>query len=126
MYAKNITTQMWNPRKNKGIAKLCQDAYTAENNRRAGGVHFIHVKGHSKDKGNDKADERVQWGKDSGPYCRFRSDGSSQGDYINSPLPSPMESPGDGGNDELDNVIRIEVTTILMPSWATRVAIEKV
>eukprot|EP01047_Picozoa_sp_COSAG01_P105812 COSAG01_NODE_34983_length_539_cov_0.636364_1_plen_153_part_10 len=93
MYAKNITTQVWNPRKNKGIAKLCQDAYTAENIRRAGGVHFIHVKGHSKDKGNDKADERVQWGKDSGPYCRFRNDGSSQGDYINSPLPSPMESP---------------------------------
>ncbi len=25
-----------------------------------------------------------------------------------------------------DNVIRTEVTTILMPSWATRVAIEKV
>ena len=45
--------------KNKGIAKLCQDAYTAENIRRAGGVHFIHVKGHSEDKGNDKADERV-------------------------------------------------------------------
>ena len=88
MYAKNIVTKVWKARANKGIAKLCQDALTAENERRQGGVHFVHVKGHSEDKGNDKADERVQWGKVTGPFCRFRSDGSSQGDYINSPYPS--------------------------------------
>ena len=100
MYAKNITTKVWNARANKGIAKLCQDALTAENERRQGGVHFVHVKGHSEDKGNDKADERVQWGKVAGPYCRFRSNGTSQGDYVNSPRPtiskhgvSPFSSP---------------------------------
>ena len=100
MYAKNITTKVWNAKANKGIAKLCQDALTAENERRQGGVHFVHVKGHSEDKGNDKADERVQWGKVTGPFCRFRSDGTSQGDYINSPYPStskhgisPLSSP---------------------------------
>ena len=82
------TTKVWNARANKGIAKLCQDALTAENERRQGGVHFVHVKGHSEDKGNDKADERVQWGKVAGPYCRFRSNGTSQGDYVNSPRPS--------------------------------------
>ena len=30
-------------------------------------VHWVHVKGHSPDGGNDKADERVQWGKEAGP-----------------------------------------------------------
>ena len=88
MCAKNITTKVWNPRKNKGIAKQCQDALSVEHERRTGGVHFVHVKGHSEDKGNDKADDRVQWGKEDGPYCRFRSDGSFEGDYINSPKPS--------------------------------------
>ena len=70
------------------------------NRKPQGGVHFVHVKGHSEDKGNDKADERVQWGKVTGPFCRFRSDGTSQGDYINSPYQStskhgisPLSSP---------------------------------
>ena len=70
MYAKNITTKVWNPRKNKGIAKQCQDALSVEHERRTGGVHFVHVKGHSEDKGNDKADDRVQWGKADGSYSR--------------------------------------------------------
>jgi hypothetical protein len=30
----------------------------------------VHVKGHSADGGNDRADELVQWGKTGGPYCR--------------------------------------------------------
>ena len=48
----------WNARKNKGIAKLCQNALMAENERRPGGVHFVHLKGHSEDKGNDKAENQ--------------------------------------------------------------------
>ena len=31
----------------------------------------MHVKGHSDNEGNDWANERVQWGKDGGPYRRF-------------------------------------------------------
>jgi hypothetical protein len=38
-------------------------------------VHFVHVKGHSGNEGNDCADERVQWGKDGGSYSRFRKGG---------------------------------------------------
>ena len=37
------------------------------------------------DIGTDKADARVQWGKELGPYCRFRSNGSSEGDQPHTP-----------------------------------------
>ena len=87
MYARNVTSGVWKPKKNKGIGSLCFEAFTAENKRRAGGVTFIHVKGHSDDIGNDHADDRVQWGKADGPYCRFRSDGSHEGDHLDSPHP---------------------------------------
>ena len=63
MYAANITRGVWKPKSNKGIANLCIDALKRENERRKGGIHFIHVKGHSNNAGNDKADDRVQWGK---------------------------------------------------------------
>jgi len=50
---------------------------------------MIHVKGHSDQIGNEKADERVQWGKESGPYCRFRLDGTTEGDNIFEPRALP-------------------------------------
>ena len=88
MYAHNITRGIWRPKTNKDIASLCNEAFKRENERRKGGVIFIHVKGHSDNKGNDKADERVQWGKETGPYCRFRTDGSTEGEYIDHPRPT--------------------------------------
>ena len=44
-------------------------------------VHWVHIKGHSSDGGNDRADELVQWGKSRGPYCRIR-EGGSEGDSL--------------------------------------------
>ena len=38
-----------------------------------------HVKGHSGDGGNDRADV-VQWGKEEGPYARLRALGAGEGD----------------------------------------------
>ena len=47
--------------------------------RRHGSVSFVHVKGHSDDPGNERADELVQWGKGKGPtkqqYKRLDIDG---------------------------------------------------
>ena len=80
MYAANITSGLWKPKTNKGIASLCHEHFLAESERRKGGVHLIHIKGHSDQLGNEKADERVQWGKENGPYCRFRLDGTSEGE----------------------------------------------
>ena len=87
MYACNVTRGLWKPKKNTGIAALCFEAFKEENARRSGGVAFIHVKGHSNDPGNDKADDRVQWGKVEGPYCRFAVDGTFEGDYMDQPRP---------------------------------------
>ena len=43
-------------------------------------IEFVHVKGHSGDPGNDRADELVQWGKlESSEYARFREDGTGEG-----------------------------------------------
>jgi hypothetical protein len=41
----------------------------------------VHVKGHSADGGNDRADELVQWGKTGGPYCQVRGCGQSEARY---------------------------------------------
>ena len=38
-------------------------------------VHCVHVKGHSADGANDRADKLVQWGKTGEPYCRVREGG---------------------------------------------------
>ena len=48
----------------------CKGLLAAENERRKGGVCFVHVRGHSDDNGNDRADALVQWGKEDGPYAR--------------------------------------------------------
>ena len=35
-------------------------------------VSFVHVRGHSSDEGNDRADALVQWGKQQRGYARLR------------------------------------------------------
>ena len=47
--------------------------------RRRATVDFIHVKGHSADAGNNRADELVQKGKGPGPHSRLRLNGSGEG-----------------------------------------------
>ena len=47
MYACNVTSGVWKPKKNKSISARCYDAFCEENKRRKGGIVFIHVKGHS-------------------------------------------------------------------------------
>ena len=79
-WAANMTQGMWNP-KEKGIKECvtwCKGLLAAENERRAGGVCFVHVRGHYDDNGNDRADALVQWGKGAAPYARGR-EGAGEG-----------------------------------------------
>ena len=43
--------------------------------RRSNDVRLIHVKGHSADGGNDRADELGWWGKEGPPFCQLRLGG---------------------------------------------------
>ena len=71
-YAAKCTEGIYKPKKNLVLAQLCQRLYSEECERRGSKVRFIHVKGHSGDRWNDRADELVQWGKEEGPYSRLR------------------------------------------------------
>ena len=71
-YAARITQGIYRPKKNAELSRICQRLLKEEAKRRAGGVKFIHVRGHSDDVGNDRADLLVQWGKEEGPYSRLR------------------------------------------------------
>jgi ribonuclease HI len=61
-YAAKITQGIFKAHKNVILAGRCQQLFRAESTRRVGGVAFAHVKGHSGDKWNDRADELVQRG----------------------------------------------------------------
>eukprot|EP01052_Picozoa_sp_SAG31_P021412 SAG31_NODE_1655_length_7621_cov_3.211912_1_plen_380_part_00 len=77
-YAANIATGRWKANANEALAAWVR-RLLVEVEATGRVVHWVHVKGHSADGGNDAADERVQWGKESGPYARLRN-GGGEGD----------------------------------------------
>ena len=40
---------------------------------------FVHVRGHTREEGNERADRLVQWGKTAGPYTRLSRGGAREG-----------------------------------------------
>ena len=40
---------------------------------------FVHVRGHTGEEGNERADRLVQWGKTAGPYSRLARSGAGEG-----------------------------------------------
>eukprot|EP01050_Picozoa_sp_SAG11_P035497 SAG11_NODE_13046_length_672_cov_1.797557_1_plen_129_part_01 len=79
-YAANMVSGRWEPNANIALVmwarKLLKEVEMTGQT-----VHWVHVKGHSKDGGNERADELVQWGKGDGPYCRLR-DGGGEGESL--------------------------------------------
>jgi ribonuclease HI len=73
MYAANVVEGNWKARTN--IDAVGRSAALLEEVRWSNDVHLIHVKGHSADGGNDRADELAWWGKEGPPFCRLRPRG---------------------------------------------------
>eukprot|EP01050_Picozoa_sp_SAG11_P002236 SAG11_NODE_110_length_16199_cov_18.081180_1_plen_282_part_00 len=74
-YAANMITGRWQPNKNIALISWAWRLLKEVTEDKGRQIHWVHVKGHSEDGGNDRADELVQWGKIEGPYCRLRAGG---------------------------------------------------
>jgi hypothetical protein len=69
-----MVTGRWQPNANVALVEWARNLL-ADVEATGRTVHWVHVKGHSADGGNDRVDELVQWGKTDGPYCRVREGG---------------------------------------------------
>ena len=70
-------------------------------------VHFIHVRGHSSDDGNDRADALVQWGKKKPDRSRLREHSpSGQEEIIIITREGPIESDGTYGRLAMEEQAR--------------------
>ena len=77
-YAANMVAGRWQPNTNVNVVQWARGLLAQVEQKRK--VHWVHVRGHSGDGGNDRADELVQWGKRRGPYARLRALGEGEGD----------------------------------------------
>ena len=77
LYAGNQLEGFWRVNCNKDLIDLGKDLLRQVREKRT--VTFVHVKGHSEDGGNDRADLLVQWGKSDGPFSRMCVAGDGEG-----------------------------------------------
>ena len=79
-YPVNMVAMRWQRNTNTNVVQWARGLLAQVEKSRT--VHWVHVKGHSGDGGNDHADELVQWGKEEGPYARLRTlhVGAGEGD----------------------------------------------
>ena len=69
-------------------------------------MHFIHVRGHSSDDGNDRADALVQWGKKKPDRSRLREHSPSWQEEIIITREGPIESDGTYGRLAMEEQAR--------------------
>ena len=58
-HAANMVAWRWQPNTNTNVVQWARGLLAQVEKNRT--VHWVHVKGHSGDEGNDRADELVQW-----------------------------------------------------------------
>ena len=88
LYAGNAVQKLIKCTKNKALVAWGTELLAKVRTRRT--VAFVHVKGHSTDGGNERADELTWWAREAGPYVRVTEDvrggfGGMEGD-CNSPF----------------------------------------
>ena len=80
-YSTNMATGRWEAASNVALVAWVRKL-VAEVEKSGWMVHWAHANGQSADGGNNKEDERVQWGKEAGPYARLRKrDGEGDSRY---------------------------------------------
>ena len=85
-YAMGVAEGLIDAKSNLEAAVLVQELL--QQVRRQQCLTFCHVKGHSTDGGNDRADELVWWGKEAGgPFCRITLEGQGEGEGRDRPEP---------------------------------------
>ena len=89
LYDANMIDGVWNAEnsKNKDLVMLGRRLLETVRKQRA--VPFVHIKGHSADGGNDRAELLVQWGKIDGSYCRILEVGGVEGPVITAVVTKP-------------------------------------
>ena len=89
LYAANMIEGVWNAEnsKNRDLVMLGRRLLAEVRKKRT--VTFVHIKGHSADGGNDRADLLVQWGKTAGPYSRILEVGGVEGPGITAVVTEP-------------------------------------
>ena len=98
-YAANMATGRWKAASNVALVEWVRKLL-AEVEESGRTVHWVHVKGHSADGGNDKADERVQWGKEAGPYARLREGGTEGESRYGAATRTALSGDAGGGREE--------------------------
>ena len=107
LYAGNEIEGCWAANANVDLITYGQEVLKRVRQTRS--VTFIHVKGHSSDVGNDRADELVQWGKSDGPFTRLGR-GISEGPGLTGPVmdgpvranaEQPPGAAADGADDDM-------------------------
>ena len=106
-WAANMTQGKWTVKKRavKEIVAWAQELLAEVRTKR--NVHFIHVRGHSSDDGNDRADALVQWGKKKPDRSRLREHRPSwQEEIIIITREGPIESDGTYGRLAMEEQAR--------------------
>ena len=106
-WAANMTQGKWTVKKRavKEIVAWAQELLAEVRTTR--NVHFIHVRGHSSDDGNDRADALVQWGKKKPDRSRLREHSpSGQEEIIIIKREGPIESDGTYGRLAMEEQAR--------------------
>ena len=112
VYAANQTEGWWKKKANIELIATAQQLLAQV--RESSPVTFVHVRGHTGEAGNERADRLVQWGKTAGPYSRLARGGAREGAGLGGRVDGHLRQTklagakmlvelvlGEGGEDEL-------------------------